>query len=312
MRAPSLAGYRPTTEPSMLIDLAHADRYYEIPVEATHALKIVAIIPARYASTRLPGKPLSDIHGKPMIQHVYERVVRARSLNRVLVATDDERIARAVHAFGGEAVLTAASHRSGTDRLAEALGRIDADIVVNPQGDEPLIDPNSIDVAVGPLLRDATLPIATLSASIRDVEEMLSPDIVKVVVDASDNALYFSRSPLPYMRESEAHDTRAAAAMAVSRGLARKHIGLYVYRRESLLRFASLPPSPNEEAERLEQLRALHHGMRIRVVPLVAESGIAVDTPEDLERIRTLLGPASNHPENPSLKGDPCPPSTSS
>ncbi|MBN2369518.1 MAG: 3-deoxy-manno-octulosonate cytidylyltransferase [Vicinamibacteria bacterium] len=275
-------------------------------------MKIAAIIPARYASTRLPGKPLSDILGKPMIQHVYERVSRARSIDRVFVATDDERIVRAVRAFGGEALLTAASHRSGTDRLAEAVALIDADIVVNPQGDEPLINPDAVDSAVEPLHRDAALPMATLSAAIRDVAEMLSPDVVKVVVDAAGDALYFSRSPIPYSREDGASDRRKAAAIAVSRGLARKHVGLYVYRRAALLRFASLPPSPAEEAERLEQLRALHHGLRIRVVPLDSEPGPSVDTPEDLERVRSFIEAASGRLDGRSMKGEPCPPSTSS
>ena len=251
-------------------------------------MAIVAIIPARFGSTRLPGKPLSDIHGKPMIQHVHERVRRARRPDRVLVATDDERIAAVVRGFGGEAVLTSAGHETGTDRLAEvAAATTDAEIVVNVQGDEPMLDPEGIDAAVDALARDPGLDMATLSLPLREVDEMLSPSVVKVVSNARGEALYFSRSPIPLVRD--APSPRAAAAAAVARGLARKHVGLYVYRRAALLRFASLPPSPLEAAEGLEQLRALHHGMRIGVVEREGVAGPAVDTAEDLERVRALL-----------------------
>jgi 3-deoxy-manno-octulosonate cytidylyltransferase (CMP-KDO synthetase) len=253
-------------------------------------LAIVAIIPARFGSTRLPGKPLSDIHGRPLIQHVHERVRRARGLDRVLVATDDERISAAVRSFGGEAVMTSRSHATGTDRLAEAAAATAADIVVNVQGDEPLLDPAFIEAALGPFADDAELPMSTVSLPLHDVDEMLSPHVVKVVTDARGDALYFSRSPIPHLRG--AGDPRRAAEEAVRQGLARKHVGLYAYRREALLRFASLPPSPLEEAEGLEQLRALHHGMRIRVVDVDGEGGVAVDTPQDLERVRDLLRPA--------------------
>jgi 3-deoxy-manno-octulosonate cytidylyltransferase (CMP-KDO synthetase) len=254
-------------------------------------LAIVAIIPARLASTRLPGKPLCVIHGKTMIERVYERASAARAVGRVVVATDDERIASVVRGFGGEAVMTSPDHATGTDRLAEALRSIDAEAIVNVQGDEPMLDPAGIDAAVGALLEDPSLPMATLSVPLRSALEMLAPSVVKVVVDAWGNALYFSRSPIPHVRLAGAADSRAAAEAAVARGLARKHVGLYAYRREALLRFASFPPSPLEEAEGLEQLRALHHGMRIRVVPMDGEGGVAVDTPEDLERVRALLAP---------------------
>jgi 3-deoxy-manno-octulosonate cytidylyltransferase (CMP-KDO synthetase) len=257
-------------------------------------LAIVAIIPARYGSTRLPGKPLSDIHGKPMIQHVHERTRRARSLDRVMVATDDERIARAVRAFGGEAVMTSRVHATGTDRLAEAAARIDATLVVNVQGDEPMLDPEGIDAAVAALAADETLPMSTLSLPLTDPEEMLAPSVVKVVTDARGDALYFSRSPIPHARLAAASGLGAAAAEAVARGLARKHVGLYVYRREALLRVAALPPSPLEQAEGLEQLRALENGIRIRVVERDGTSGVAVDTPQDLERVRALLAPGAH------------------
>jgi len=254
-------------------------------------LAIVAIIPARFASTRLPGKPLSDIHGKTMIERVCERARAARTVSRVVVATDDERIARVVRGFGGEAVMTSPGHPSGTDRLAEAARGIEAEVIVNVQGDEPMLDPAGIDAAARALLDDPALPMATLSLPLRSVEEMLASSVVKVVVDARGDALYFSRSPIPHLRLGASSDARAAAEAAVASSLARKHVGLYAYRREALLLFASLPPSPLEKAEGLEQLRALHHGMRIRVVPVDGEGGVAVDTPEDLERVRALLAP---------------------
>jgi 3-deoxy-manno-octulosonate cytidylyltransferase (CMP-KDO synthetase) len=252
-------------------------------------LAIVAIIPARFSSTRLPGKPLSDIHGKPLVQRVHDRVCLARGVDRVLVATDDERIAAVVRGFGGEAVMTSPAHRSGTDRLAEVVrGLEDAQIVVNVQGDEPLLDPEGLEAAVQALRGEAELPLATLCVPLRSASEMLSPSVVKVVCDARGDALYFSRSPIPFVR-TEAGDLARAAEEAVLRGLARKHVGLYVYRREALLRFASLPPAPLEIAEGLEQLRALHYGMRLKVVPRDGEAGLAVDTPEDLARVREVL-----------------------
>lgn len=254
-------------------------------------MAIVAIIPARFGSSRLPGKPLSEIHGKTMIQRVHERVCQARRVDRVLVATDDERIVRVVHGFGGEAVLTRVDHSTGTDRLAEAATSTDATIVVNVQGDEPMLDPTGIDAAIEALDDDPVIAISTIALPLTDPKEMLSSSVVKVVTDAAGNALYFSRAPIPWFRQGTSDDAGSAAAAAVSRGLTRKHVGLYVYRRDALLRFASLPPSPLEESEGLEQLRALHHGMRIRVVPQEGESGLAVDTPEDLERVRALLRP---------------------
>ncbi len=252
-------------------------------------MAIVAIIPARFASTRLPGKPLSQIHGKSLIERVYERARAASRPERVVVATDDERIASAVRAFGGEVVLTSPAHESGTDRIAEAVRGLPAELVVNVQGDEPLLDPAGIDASVEALLADPTLPMATVSLPLRSLEEMLAPSVVKVVSDAAGEALYFSRAPVPLVRLGASADLRASAAEAVARGLARRHVGLYAYRREALLRFASLPPAPLELAEGLEQLRALHHGLRIRVVPLDGEAATAVDTAEDLERVRAQL-----------------------
>jgi 3-deoxy-manno-octulosonate cytidylyltransferase (CMP-KDO synthetase) len=224
-----------------------------------------------------------------MIQRVHERVSLARRVDRVIVATDDRRIAEAVRAFGGEAVMTSPEHASGTDRLAEVVRGIpEAEIVVNVQGDEPLLEPDSIDAAVLALLEDPDLPLATLSLPLTSADEMSSPSVVKVVTDAAGDALYFSRSPIPFVRGG-AGDAASAASLAVARGLARKHVGLYVYRRKALLRFASLPPAPLELAEGLEQLRALHHGLRIRVVPREGEATVAVDTPEDLARVREIF-----------------------
>jgi 3-deoxy-manno-octulosonate cytidylyltransferase (CMP-KDO synthetase) len=257
---------------------------------------IAAIIPARYGASRLVGKPLSDIHGKPMIQHVHERVSRARGIARVLVATDDQRIADAVRAFGGEALMTSPAHKSGSDRLAEAAQMIAAEVVVGVQGDEPMIDPGAVEASIRPFT-DASVQAATVCTPLRDVEDMLSPHVVKVVVDAAGRALYFSRRPIPYVRPGlspaapEGGDARAAARLAVERGLARRHLGIYAWRRDALLRFAALPPSVLEEAEGLEQLRALEPGLPMQVVEFDGQPGVAVDTPEDLERVRALLAP---------------------
>jgi len=224
-----------------------------------------------------------------MIQRVHERAREAKRVDRVLVATDDDRIADAVRAFGGEAVLTSPRHATGTDRLAEVARSIEAEIVINVQGDEPMLDPSGIDAVADALVGDPALEITTLSLPLRSTDEMLAPSVVKVVTNAAGDALYFSRSPIPHVRQRAGADPRAAAAAAVALGLARKHVGLYGYRREALLRFAALPRAPLEEAEGLEQLRALAAGMRIRVLPQDGEAGIAVDTMEDLERVRALL-----------------------
>lgn len=235
------------------------------------------VIPARYASTRLPGKPLADICGQPMIARVYAQAAAASSVHGVVVATDDERIAAAVRAFGGSAVLTSPAHESGTDRIAEVARGLDADLIVNVQGDEPLLDPASIDRAVAPLLADDTIEMGTLGTALTDPADADNPNVVKVVVDRRGFALYFSRSPLPYRR----HPADVGTA-------AYRHIGMYVYRRSCLLRLAGLARTPLEQAESLEQLRALEHGIRIRVVDTPAPS-IAVDTPDDLERVRQLV-----------------------
>ncbi|HQZ18573.1 MAG TPA: 3-deoxy-manno-octulosonate cytidylyltransferase [Vicinamibacteria bacterium] len=251
-------------------------------------MRVAAIIPARFASTRLPGKPLSLIHGWPMVRHVYERTRRAKTVDEVVVATDDERVMNAVAAFGGRALMTSPTCPTGTDRLAEVSKRFGADIYVNVQGDEPMIDPGLIDAAVNALTADPDAAISTLSLPLRRLDEMMSDAVVKVVTDKRNHALYFSRSPIPHVRTTE-RTLEAAARAAIAAGVARKHVGLYVFRREALATFASLPPSPLEALEQLEQLRALHHGLTIRVEPVEGEGTVAVDTPEDLERVRALI-----------------------
>jgi 3-deoxy-manno-octulosonate cytidylyltransferase (CMP-KDO synthetase) len=240
--------------------------------------RVVVIIPARYESTRLPGKPLADLDGQPMIQRVYARAAAARGVERVLVATDDARIADAVRRFDGEVAMTRSDHRSGTDRIAEVARGLDAEIIVNVQGDLPLLDPTLVGDALAPLLDDPGLPMATISTPLLRREELENPNVVKVVTDRDGYALMFSRSPLPYHRDG----------LPASGPLGDKHIGLYVYRREFLLSFASLAPTPLEQAEQLEQLRALEWGFRIKVTSVTAAS-IEVDTPRDLERARAQL-----------------------
>jgi 3-deoxy-manno-octulosonate cytidylyltransferase (CMP-KDO synthetase) len=248
--------------------------------ERASALQIVAVIPARFASTRFPGKPLADLDGRPMIAHVYERTARCRSLSQVIVATDDRRIADAVRGFGGEVRMTRADHTTGTDRLAEVAATLDADIVVNVQGDEPTIAPEAIEAAVQPFFADPELQIATLYHRIEDPADLHNPNVVKVVLDRAGFALYFSRAPIPF--------TQVAGGWPPLH----KHIGLYAYRRKALLILAALEPTPLERAESLEQLRALEHGIRIKAVESTFQS-VHVDTPADLERVRQLIAGAA-------------------
>jgi 3-deoxy-manno-octulosonate cytidylyltransferase (CMP-KDO synthetase) len=239
----------------------------------------VAIIPARYRSTRLPGKALALIGDRPMICHVAERTRRARDLGDVLVATDDERIREAVAAAGGKVVMTRDDHPSGTDRLAEVAAALSADVLVNVQGDLPLLDPAMVDMLVARMSAEPGVPMATLATPLRDEPEFRSPHVVKVVTGRDGRALYFSRSPIPADRDG----TRTSEAP-----FGWRHVGMYAYRRDVLLRLAGLRPTPLEERERLEQLRALEHGIAIGVVEWhAAEPLIEVDTPEDLERART-------------------------
>ena len=227
-----------------------------------------------------------------MVRHVYERTKRAKTVDEVVIATDDYRVMSAVAAFGGRALMTSPDCPTGTDRLAEASKQIHADIYVNVQGDEPMIDPAMIDAAVNALSGDRDAAISTLSLPLRHIDEMMSDAVVKVVTDARKHALYFSRSPIPHGRTTD-RTFEAAARAAIAAGIARKHVGLYVFRREALAAFAALPPSPLEPLEQLEQLRALHHGMTILVEPVDGEGTVAVDTPADLERVRTLIPPDS-------------------
>jgi len=245
-------------------------------------MKTVAIIPARYASERLPGKPLADIAGKPMIQHVYERTSRARLVNRVIVATDDERIAVVVRGFGGEVVMTPRTHQSGSDRIAAVARSLeDADIVVNVQGDEPLIVPEMIDQGILPLHRDPSVEVATLVRELVSEEDLDNPAIPKVVLDKNGYCLYFSRSAIPFVRD-------AGEGRRTSAGKFYRHIGLYVYRREFLLKYAALPQTPLELLEKLEQLRILEHGYRIKAA-ITTYDTTPVDTSADLEKVRALV-----------------------
>ena len=247
-------------------------------------MKVTAVIPARYASTRFPGKPLAEILGKPMIEYVYRRSIAAQTIDRVIVATDDQRIFDAVVAFGGEVMMTRDDHPSGTDRLAEVAAAIESDLIVNVQGDEPLIAPQMIDEAVRPLLDDPAIQMGTLCSRIDKLEDYLSPNVVKVACDRHNRALYFSRAPIPHPR-----DIPAAELSARLHELgAKRHIGLYVYRREFLLQYPQLVQTPLEILESLEQLRALENGVAL----YVATTGFGchgVDTPQDLQRVEALM-----------------------
>jgi 3-deoxy-manno-octulosonate cytidylyltransferase (CMP-KDO synthetase) len=242
--------------------------------------RILGVIPARFASSRFPGKALAPLAGKPILQHVFERASQARYLSKLVIATDDDRIAKVARSFGAPVQMTRPDHLSGTDRVAEVASSDHAEVIVNIQGDEPLIDPGSIDAAALALLDDPELPMATLKKRIEIPSEIDNPNVVKVVSNLAGDAIYFSRCPIPYLR-----DGRPGGIVHY------KHIGLYVYRREFLLAYSRLPVGPLEQAERLEQLRAIENGYRIRVVETEYES-LGVDTPEDLERIAALFEPS--------------------
>jgi 3-deoxy-manno-octulosonate cytidylyltransferase (CMP-KDO synthetase) len=247
-----------------------------------HPPHTVAVIPARYGSSRFPGKILAELDGRPMIEHVYRRAAAARGVDAVVTATDDPRIADAVRRFGGIVRMTSASHKTGTDRTAEVARALSCDIVVSVQGDEPLIEPDVIASVVQPLLNDRSIDMATPCTRIADAAEYADPNVVKVVANRRGDALYFSRAPIP-----SGFGAPAEAGRHTGRPIF-KHIGLYAYRREFLLAFAALPQTPLEIAESLEQLRALEHGFPIRIVETEYDS-IGVDTPADLERARLRL-----------------------
>ena len=248
--------------------------------------RILGVIPARFASSRFPGKALASLAGKPMLQHVWERARLCRYLDDLLVATDDERIASAVRRFSGRVRLTSADHPSGTDRLAEIAASEPAALYVNIQGDEPLIDPEAIDAAVLSVLYDEKISMGTLKKRIDDPSDITNPNVVKVVTNLLDDAIYFSRSPIPHERDPSAGPP-----------VYFKHIGLYVYRADFLLHYPDLTVGPLEQAERLEQLRALENGYRIRV-SLTEYESLGVDTPGDLDKVNQLFSLSENRPES--------------
>jgi 3-deoxy-manno-octulosonate cytidylyltransferase (CMP-KDO synthetase) len=243
--------------------------------------KFLGVIPARFTSTRFPGKILAPLAGKPMLQHVYERASQARYLTSTIIATDDQRIFDAARGFGARVRMTRADHFSGTDRVAEVASAENADVIVNIQGDEPLIDPAAIDAAILPVAHDPDILMATLKKKIEDLSEITNPTVVKVVTDHAGDAIYFSRCPIPFNRDGSDSTTYY------------KHIGLYIYQRDFLLNYSTLPVGPLEQMERLEQLRALENGYRIRVTETEYES-LGVDTPADLERVAKLFEWAEN------------------
>jgi 3-deoxy-manno-octulosonate cytidylyltransferase (CMP-KDO synthetase) len=240
--------------------------------------RFVVVIPARYGSTRLPGKPLVTLAGKAMIQRVYERARMARRADRVIVATDDDRIVKAVETFGGEARMTRPDHRTGTERVAEVAAHVEGEVFVNVQGDEPLLDPGAIDAAVNALLEEPAASVATVATPIKTPADIMDPNIVKTVLDFDGNALYFSRAPIPWVRDT--------AGKVQIRHL--KHLGLYAFRRDALLEYPTLPQGDLERAEQLEQLRWLENGWKIRVAE-VEHDAVSVDIPEDVARVEKLL-----------------------
>jgi 3-deoxy-manno-octulosonate cytidylyltransferase (CMP-KDO synthetase) len=240
--------------------------------------KVVVVIPARYGATRLPGKPLVLLAGKPMIQRVYERAKLAKTPDRVIVATDDERILHAVEAFGGEARMTRSDHRTGTERVAEIAAHVDGEVFVNVQGDEPLLDPAALDTAVNALLEEPRADVATVATPIKTPADIMDPNVVKTVLDFDGNALYFSRAPIPWVRDT--------ASKIQVRHL--KHLGLYVFQRDVLLEYPTLPQGELERIEQLEQLRWMENGVKIRVAE-VEHDAISVDVPEDVARVEKLL-----------------------
>ena len=244
--------------------------------------KIVIVIPARYGSTRLPGKPLVSLAGKPMIQRVYERAKLAQRAGRVIVATEDERIVKAVADFGGEARMTRADHRTGTERVAEVAAHVPGEVFVNVQGDEPLLDPVAVDTAIDALTRglqeEPAVAVATVATAIRTPAGIMDPNVVKVVLDFDENALYFSRAPVPWVRDTAAKQHAKHW----------KHLGLYVFQREALLEYPTLPQGELEKLEQLEQLRWMENGWKIRVAE-VEHDAVSVDVPEDVARVEKLL-----------------------
>ncbi len=253
--------------------------------------KVVAIIPARWASTRFPGKPLAQIKNKPMIQWVVEQAQKASRVSEVIVATDDDRILDAVIGFGGKAVMTSQDHATGSDRIAEVASELNCDIVVNIQGDEPLIPPENIDQVIDCLDKNPTLNVATLMMAVHESDEIIDPNVVKVVTDQKGRALYFSRSAIPFHRDEWKNGLPESISRVKEEGVNRvfKHIGLYAYTRSFLLKFTQMNPTPIEQLEKLEQLRILEHGYPIQV-EITDKISIGVDRIEDLQKIEKFLG----------------------
>lgn len=257
---------------------------------------IVGIIPARFGSTRLMGKPLADIGGKPMIQHTWQNAKKSKLLDRVVIAVDDEKLFQVVKEFGAEVYMTPKDVASGSDRIALVAEQLaDAAIIVNIQGDEPFINGKMIDEAIEPLIFDKKVNVSTLVKRIKSVEEMKSPSVVKVVFDYNNYALYFSRAPIPYVRDARTNLER------IEMGEIYKHIGLYVFRKETLLKFTSLKQTDLERIEKLEQLRLLEHGIKIKIVVTEYDS-LSVDTPKDLEIARRYYEMFIKPNEKPSKK----------
>ena len=240
--------------------------------------RIIGVIPARWASTRFEGKVLAEIQGKPMLQHVWEQAQKSQLLKEVIIACDDKRVFQIVQEFGAPVVMTSTTHLSGTDRIAEVVKNIKTDIIVNIQGDEPLIDPQIIDALAEALLKDESAPMATVITKIRDEKEISDPNVVKVVIDNNKHAIYFSRAAIPFNRDKKSFSEAGYY----------KHLGLYAYTKDFLKIFVELPPSPLEQIEKLEQLRVLEAGYAIKTIETDFET-IGVDTPEDLKKVEALL-----------------------
>jgi 3-deoxy-manno-octulosonate cytidylyltransferase (CMP-KDO synthetase) len=241
----------------------------------------IVVIPARYGSTRLPGKALAEIEGKPLVQHVYDRARLSRLASDCIIATDDDRIRQACERYGSNVVMTSADHNSGTDRMAEVAEKTDADVYINVQGDEPFVNPDAVDLLIKMMFDDSSVKMGTLKRPYKSYEDFISPNLARVVCDKDDFALYFSRAAIPPMTREEFETTD-------KRNLAFKHVGIYSFRRDFLMEFSRMAPSPLEKIERLEQLRALEAGVKIKVLITDYES-ISVETPADLERVRALF-----------------------
>lgn len=253
-------------------------------------MKITAIIPARYGSTRFVGKPLANILGKSMIQHVYDGVSKSRLIDNIIIATDDSRIYKTAKDFGADVVMTSPYHTSGTDRVAEVARSLKSEIIINVQGDEPLIKGFIIDKAIEPLIKDPNLQMGTMAAKIDEVEDWFNPNVVKVVIDKNGFALYFSRSPIPFPRDLKIDRFELGKCKIGEKFIKNffKHIGVYIYRKDFLINFSKMKPTPLEKLEKLEQLRALENGYKIKVIK-VKYKPISVDTPDDLKRVIKIL-----------------------